>query len=130
MIKNLAQYIEDETDFVIGTNLFAGFSPATITADRVILIESGGVGNFYLKDKKEKMLQVLVKAQDYHIAMTYAEVIYDLLNGMVGITLPKITAITYFVNTCEAVSLPQSVGADEKGLKNVSTNFIIRIEEV
>jgi hypothetical protein len=129
MIKDLAQYVEDETDFAIGTDLFAGFCPPTIEADRVILLESGGIPNFYLKDRKEARIQALVKAKDYHTAKDYSLELFSLLHGAVGITLPKIGAVTYFVNTCEAITVPQYLGKDEKGLHNFSTNYLLRVEE-
>lgn len=131
MIKDLAEYIEDEIPtFIVGTLLWAGFCPSNITNDRIILLESGGTPDFYLKDKKEVRIQVLVIATDYHVARAYTLAIFSLLHGAVGITLPKIGDVTYFINTCEAITIPQSLGSDEKGKKVFSTNYLIRIKEV
>jgi hypothetical protein len=50
---------------------------------------------------------------------------------MKGITLPVVAgdSAVYYVNTAEAITAPQNVGQDEAGLYNISTNFIIRIQD-
>ena len=129
MIKEIVQYIEDNTDFIIGTDLFAGFAPPEIE-DCVIAIESGGRPNFYLTDYVEKTIQIVARNKDYWKARDDADEIYVLLHGQGGITLPKVgNGKEYYVNTMEAISVPQSVGQDEKGLFNISTNFVLRIQD-
>lgn len=128
MIKEIVQYIEDGTDLINGTNLFAAFAPPDVE-DCVIVIESGGRPNFYLTDFVEKTIQVLSRAKNYWTAKDDADKVYELLHGGAGITLPVVTVgKEYFVNTMEAVSVPQSLGQDEKGLFNISTNYVLRIQ--
>ena len=130
MLKEICAYIEEETSLLIDTNLFAGFVPSTVTVDCVIILESGGKPNFYLKDYQEKTIQVLSRAENYHIAKSNALIVYDLLHGSAGITLPVVgSGKEYYVNTIEAISAPQSLGQDEKGLFNISTNFVLRIQD-
>ena len=131
MIKEITKYVEQEDGaFVIDADLFAGFVPSTITADRVVLIDAGGKPNFYLPDAKAKTVQALSKATDYHVAMANAMRVYDVLHGISEVDLPVITAgEEYTVNTAEAISEPQSLGQDETGLFVVSTNFILRVRD-
>lgn len=130
MIKAIAQYIENETDFTIGTDLWPGFIPASDEGDGIALIESGGVPNFYLTDAKAKAVQVISRASDYQTARDNAQTIFELLHGAAGITLPVVDAgEAYYVNTIEAISDPQSLGQDEKGLFIISTNYIFRMQD-
>lgn len=131
MIKEIAKYIEDEAiGFTVGTNLFVGYIPPEITADCVGLIESGGRPEFYLPDFTEKAVQVLSRAKDYFTARDNAYKIYNLLHGMAGVVLPVVTAgEEYCADIIEAVSEPQSLGQDEKGLFNISTNFVFKIQD-
>jgi len=131
MIKELTTYLKSllGTNWVIGTNLLAGYAPAEITADCLIIIESGGVPNFYLTDRQEKAVQILSRAADYNDAMDNAMLAYRALHGKAGITLSVIVqGEAYYVNTIEAISLPQNVGQDEKGLFNISTNFVFKLQ--
>ena len=131
MLKELVNYVDTQTSFTAGTDLMAGYVPDSIKGDCVIFIESGGKPNFYLPDAPQKMIQVLSKATDYHVARANAQIVYDLLHGAVGITLSAILTggKEYTVNTCEAVSEPQSLGQDERGMFNISTNYILRIQD-
>ena len=129
MVKDIAQYIENQTDLVIGETLFAGFIPSTMTTEScIVVIESGGSASFYLKDAMSKTIQVLSRSADYYEAIANAKIVYDLLHGCAGITLPKVGSDEYYVNAIEAIAAPQSLGQDEKGLFNISTNFIFRLQ--
>lgn len=131
MIKNITTYIKNllGANYVIGTNIFAGFAPINIDVGHIIVIESGGVPNFYLTDRQEKTIQVLCKATDYHAAMTLAEAVFAAIHGKAGITLPVVDG-AYYVNTISAISVPQSVGQDERGLFNISTNYVFKLQAV
>lgn len=131
MIKEITKYIEEEADgFVIGTNLFAGFVPSTITADHVVILESGGKPNFYITDAKAKAIQVLSRAKDYFDARANALKVYDLIHGLCGVELPVVTTgEEYYVNTIEAITEPQSLGQDESGKFLISTNYVLRVQD-
>ncbi len=128
MIKAITTYLKTYlgTGWVIGTNIFAGFVPSSITADCLIVIESGGVPNFYLTDRQEKAVQIISRAVDYHDAMDNAMAAYEVLHGKAGIQLEEDG--DWYVNVIEATSLPQSLGQDEKGLFNISTNYVFKLE--
>jgi hypothetical protein len=128
MIKELTTFISTKTALVIGTTLFAGFIPSEVSEDAVAVIESGGVPDFDLTDKEAKTIQVLSLSRNYWTARSNALLVHGVLHGMKGETLSKIDGGPYFVNTGEALSVPQSLGQDEKGRFAFSTNYVLRIE--
>jgi hypothetical protein len=129
MIKEIVQYIENETDFTIGTDLFAGYIPSTITGSAVVAIESGGATEHELPDYIEKRVQVLSRSENYWTAKTNAQTVFDLLHGIAGITLPDVSGEEYYVDVAQAVTAPQSLGQDEKGLWQISTNYVFKIQD-
>jgi len=131
VLKQITQYIKNNTTgFTIGTNLFAGFVPSTAANDIVVVRESGGATDADLVDKVEYAIQVLSRAVDYWVARANAIKVYDCLHCKKGITLPTVDGKAYYANVIQAITAPQNVGQDEAGLHNISTNFIIRIEDV
>jgi hypothetical protein len=131
MTKEITSYIKNllGTGYVIGTNIFAGFVPSTIEGDCIIVIDSGGLPNFYIPDHVEKTVQVICRAEDYHDAMSRAMLVFRALNGKAGITLPVVVTEGWYVNTITAISLPQNVGQDERGLFNISTNYVFKMQD-
>jgi hypothetical protein len=131
MLKEIVSFIENGlVGYTIGTNLFAGFVPSTITADYLVVIETGGRPEPELKDYVEQTIQVLAVAKDYFTAKDMAQAAYDLLHSSAGETLPVIgSGKEYWVNTISAISAPQSLGQDEKGRFIISTNYILRIQD-
>jgi hypothetical protein len=132
MIKELAQYIEDNTDFVIDTDLFAGFRPADAPDRCVVVLEStGGAVNSYFPDAGEKLIQILSRATSYWDARVDIYTVFDLLKSKAQITFPIIVSDTaYKAEFIEAQSFPQSIQQDEEGRWEFSANFIIRIREL
>ena len=129
MIKEVAQLIEDNTAFVIGDDLFVGHRPQDAPARCSVLLErSGGIENFFLTDKVEWALQVLSRAETYMDARDDALTMHAFLHGAAGWTLPIVTGSTeLFLETCEAQAYPASIGQDEKGNWEFSTNYILRL---
>lgn len=130
MLKEIVTYIKNNTTgFTVGTNLFAGFVPATILDNYVVVRETGGAPNFYLTDKMEKAIQVLSKSTNYWTARDNAVKVYNCLHGIAGITLPVVETAAYYIDTAQATVAPQELGQDEKGLFEISTNYIVRIRD-
>lgn len=131
MIKEIVSYLQEElTGYIIGTNIFAGFVPSTITADHLVVIETGGATEPALKDFVSMTIQVLAVAAEYQNARNMAQEVYNLLHGSAGITLPVvITGKKYYANTIYAISAPQSLGQDNKGRFVISTNYILKIQD-
>lgn len=129
MIKEITKYIENNTSLVIRENLFAGHRPPT-ARDRcsAVLEGAGGSPSFDLPDSIEMAIQVLSRAKTYFTARSDAYLVYALLHGKAGITLPKVESDEFYANVIEAQNVPQYVGQDEKKLYEFSTNYIFRIK--
>lgn len=129
MIREIAQYIEDNTDFTIGTTLQVGHRTPEAPDECVAVLENaGGKPEFSIPDSVEKAVQILARAETYLTARNNAYIIYDLLHGKSGITLPVVEGGEYLANVIEAMSVPQPIGQDEKGLWEFSVNFVLRIQ--
>jgi len=71
-----------------------------------------------------RSVQVLVRDEDSPSANDLAFLIYNLLHGRAEFDLPVITTgEIYTIYTIDADSIPQSVGQNESGLFEFSTNF-------
>ncbi|HOY09613.1 MAG TPA: minor capsid protein [Candidatus Omnitrophota bacterium] len=131
MIKSIATYIENNNaEFVIDTNLFAGFRPSNSQDRCVTILESGGgQTDPYLPDKIAKGIQVLSRAISYWDAREDIFKIYDFLKSKAQITLPVVGEEAYIAEFIEAQNPPQSLRQDEAGRWEFSVNFIFRIRE-
>lgn len=128
MIKEITKYVDNQTALALGTTLFAGFLPPEAEETVVVVIESGGVPDFDLVDKQAKTVQAVSYSRDYWTARANALLVFNLLHGLKGVTLPVVDGATYFVLAGEALSVPQSLGQDDKGRFAISTNYVLRIE--
>jgi len=131
MIKEIAQYIENETGFTIGTDLFVGHRLSTSPDECIVVLENaGGKPDFDLPDKVEKAIQIISRAATYFTARENAYTVYDLLHGKSGITLPIVVGSDEFVAmVIEGMNVPQTIGQDDKSLWEFSTNFIFRMRD-
>jgi len=132
MIKEFTQYIENNSSFVIDTNIFAGFRPAD-APDRclAVLEPTGGAVNSYFPDAGEKVMQILSRAVSYWDARADIYTVFDLLKSKAQITLPIIVSDTiYKAEFIEAQNFPQSLQQDEEGRWEFSVNFAIRIRQM
>lgn len=131
MIKELTTYIAAETDFVLDTDLYAGFRPAQAPNRCVVLLEPvGGTVNSYFPDAGEKIVQVLSRAKSYWDARADIYTVFDLLKSKAQLNLPDVGGTTYKAEFIEAQNFPQSLQQDENGLWEFSVNFIVRIREI
>lgn len=135
MIKEITQYIEnligDTAVLEIGTNLFAGTRDTNAPNNCVAVLETPvSEVSFYLTDFAAKVVQVLVRNQNYHVARDLSEEIFALLHGKAGISLPQVDAgPEYFANTIEARGKPAPLTQDERGLYEFVTTYIFRIQD-
>jgi Bacteriophage minor capsid protein len=130
MLKEITQYIENETDWQVGEDLFAGFrSKDAPVRCLTVLDNSGGQAHYSLPDAGDKLIQIVSKSDDYFEARSDLQFIHDLLHGSSGVTLPQISGGTiYLINVIEAVNLPQGIGKNENGEFEFSVNFIFRYQ--
>ena len=131
MLKEIVSYLKQElTGYTIGTNLFAGFVPSTITNDHLVVIETGGSTQPSIKDYVEKTIQVLAVGSDYSTTREMAQDVYDLLHAGAGISLPQVAGgKEYWVNAIVAISAPQALGQDNQGRFIISTNYVLRAQD-
>ena len=135
MLKELTQYIENNTVYVIGTNLFAGkIPPKKEGIVAVVEQRDPGVreGHFELKDIGQTPFRIVARGaskRGYFETLTVAQTIFDLLNGANQITLPVINSgSTYLVNiTCNT---PYYVGQDEKERDMIHVYITVSQEEI
>jgi len=129
MIKELSQYIEDNTSLVIGTDLFVGWRPSNAPVKCTTVLEAGGgKPDPYVVDFVEKLIQILTRGDSYFEARSEAYTVFNLLNGRRGITLPTVDTAGIYVNVIEAINVPQSIGQDENNRSEFSANFILRLQ--
>jgi hypothetical protein len=131
VIKELGKYITNNiSSLKLGTNFFVGSQPINAKDDHSTLIESGGLADYYLNDKRESRVQVLTKAASYLEARTQAMVIHDFLHGKTGFELPVLQSDeTYNVQLIQSVQTPQYLGVDGKGLHILSTNYVVKTQD-
>jgi len=124
MLKELAQYIEDHSAFVIGTTLQVGHREQT-APDRCVVIQetAGGDTNFWQKDMEWLQVQVVARGKTYFNARDDARAIHALLHGAAGLTIGLAPATEYIVGAITAVAAPQYIGQDEERRYEFSTNY-------
>ena len=133
MIQNLnpiVQYIANNTTLVNGTTLQLGYFEADAPDRCVAVILTGGRPEFDLPDFIALRVQVLTRALDYATALEDAQTVFALLHGAAGITLPVVdSGEAYLLDTAEAVDYPYSLAPDEAGRFQITTNYILRIQD-
>ena len=131
MIKELGKYITDNVaGLTLGTNFFVGSQKVDAQDDHSTLLESGGLADYYLPDKREYRVQVLTKAADYFDGRSQAVEIHDFLHGKTGFELPVLQSDeTYLVQVIQSVQTPQYLGVDGKGLHIFSTNYVVKLQD-
>lgn len=134
MLKEIAKFIENNTSFVIGTDLFEGQRLQDAPIRCQVVLETGGAGLYFdLPDRVDKMIQIISRAKSYFVARADAWEIFDALHtgayGSAGHTLAAVAPAIqdYEAMTIEAVSDPQYIGQDEKSRYEFSCNYIWRI---
>ena len=139
-LESFAQWLENEAlGFTIGTNLFVGFIPPKCPdgtdppARCVVLLESGGGAvDIDLRDKMDKAVQVLTRAENYDEAHTDALTIFDRIHGTQGLSLPEWEAasgMTYVAMLLQAYAPPAETGRDESQRFRFSTNYVLTIRD-
>lgn len=129
MIKEIVEFIEDRTSFVVGTDLFMGHrEPANPDRCQVVLESAGGAVYGEIPDRVDKNVQVISRGRSYMDARDDAFEIYEALHGTAGWNAPLLTSgYNYFYYVIDALADPQYIGQDERGMYEFSTNYIFRI---
>ncbi len=126
MIKQLCQWIEDNSAFLIGTTLQAGHREQD-APDRCVVVQepSGGDTNFWQTDMEWVMVQVIARGLTYFNARDDARAIHAILHGAAGIEFG--TSPDIYVATITAMNPPQYIGQDERRRYEFSTNYRVAV---
>lgn len=135
MIKEVAQYIENETAtgktvLKLGVNLFVGPVRTDAPAEAVQVIETTpGISHVVMPDIAQVPIQILSRGGTYLSARKYAYAVHNVLHGLIGVTLPVVdNGPKYLVNICNGNS-PFYLGPDEKLSHVFSANYMFRIQQ-
>lgn len=139
MIKELAQHVEDQTTLIFTPgsgetqDLYAGPRlPGAPDRSTALLETSPGRPDPDLAGKYEYLVQVHSRAATYMTARSDAWEVFDALHGKgnAGVTLPSVSGgPQYLTGSIVALATPQSIGQDDNGLYQFSTNYRVMVEE-
>jgi hypothetical protein len=130
MLKEICQWIEMHSAFVIGTTLVYGHR-LTDHPDRCVLVSerTQGGASFYLPDKMDKIVTLVSRSGDYDEARQDIEDLFVLLHGTVGWDLPVMeSGNAYHIALVQSIGLPVFLGQDERNLFEFSCNFEFKIQ--
>lgn len=130
MIKEICQYIENNTSFTLNTDIYCMVRPED-APDRsvVVSLSSPSQQDFYLPDIEDVIVQVSCRDFDIHNAFDDSNTINQLLNGSAGRTLPVVeSGVTITANIIHCISGPYNRGADDKGRYIVVSNYIFKTQ--
>jgi hypothetical protein len=133
MIKEIAQFIETRTagHFTVGVNLFVGYLPARLPDRCAVILENVPAAvNGQIPDFAQKPIQVWNRAKDFWDARRDAMVVYGILHGSAGWTLPVVSGgPTYTAMVIDAQGTPAPIRIPNgPGLFEFSTNYLVMIE--
>jgi len=119
MIEELCYYIEGNTAFVYGTDLFA-LSADSDKIDRcVVMAEAApGLADGLLTDYRQIPLVVYARAKTRFTARDDAYVVFNLLHGTQQVSLAAIGSGPVYVCNFECRT-PYYIGLDESGRRHV-----------
>lgn len=128
-IKELTQYIEDNSALVIGTNLFAVAIPQGKADDSTQIRSIGGMALTTTPNQFAAQVQVLTRAKNSMDSYDANHLVYDLLKIKGEITLPVVVSGRPFVIlTATPWTMPQSTGTDEKGRYIHTSNWTLHMQ--
>ncbi len=124
MIKPFTTYVATLASLTVGTNLFAGWRPATAPdLCTVILEQVSAQVDPDNKRMREKPVQLLTRGPSYFTARNEAFRVFDLI-----INITNITITGWLIHSITGGE-PQSIGQDKEGRYEFSTNVIVRLKE-
>lgn len=131
-LREICQWIEDNSAFVIGDTLVYGHR-LTEDNDRCVVASerTTGEADFYLPDKINKIVTFVARSQSYEEASLDMDAIWTLLHGKVGHDLPMVSSgKLYRACIIQSIGLPVYLGQDERGLHEFSCSFEFKIQSL
>jgi hypothetical protein len=128
MLKEICQWIEANSTFVLGTTLQCGHRTPS-APDRCVVVQETGGGdtNFDQPDMEWIQVQVVTRGETYFNARDDARTIHALLHGAAGITIGTAPATQYIIGAITAVNPPQYIGQDDTRRFEFSTNYRVAL---
>lgn len=137
-LKEISQWIEDNSAWEIGKTMFTGHLPQKTPAGTdpptrcvAILENTPGATEPDLPDRIDKAIQIWNRGANYFDARNDAVALYELMAGTHGWNLPELTpGLKWLAMTVDAMGSPAPIeNPDEKGNFVFSTNYIWRLEK-
>jgi hypothetical protein len=132
ILKEICEFIENHTSFILGTDLIYGHRE-TETQRHCVLVAERNVGeaDFYLPDKATKIITVVTRSESYDEASNDSDIVFRALHGSSGWDLPVINSgILYHAQIIQSVGLSVYLGQDESGLHEFSCNYEFKIQQI
>ena len=138
MLKEISEFIEDHTSFIIGSTLQTGHRTQSAPDRCICVLETAG-GSVVpeLPDRVDLNIQVIARGLTYFNAHDDAWAVYDGIYrnfkayAAAGFALPAAGggAGTLTAMTITPLASPQYIGTDEKGRYEFSTNYIFLVKQ-
>lgn len=141
MLKEFCKFIQSKTSFVTGTTLQVGFRPESAPDRCNVVLESvGGEAFFDMPNRADPVFQIISRSERGKLASMWQarDDAWEIFNALTanlpgllkssGWTLPVIDK-AYIAMVIVAVAIPQSIGTDEEGRFEYSTNYIVKIRD-
>jgi len=129
-LREICQWIETHSSFVIGTTLVYGHR-LNESQRRCVLASERTTGNadFYLPDKIDKIVTFVARSDSYEEASLDMDDLFTLLHGSVAWDLPVLSSgNAYHMCLIQSIGLPVYLGQDESGLHEFSCSFEFKIQ--
>lgn len=124
IIKDVVDYLEDQTRGTVGTDIFASVKPESAPDECIIVYETGGVEPDPDIPLADPTFQVYVRNSDYASGKAVVDNIVDDLHQWRGGTLVTGGNHFYFILL---MGEPGHIGRDDQGRQEWTANFRTRI---
>ena len=131
MIKELAEYIEDELGLIVGQDVIVGSLNETVTKDRAVAIRenSGGEANFYLDDQDDRPVDMICRGENQSEARDLADLIFGHFHRRDSYELPLLTSgKNYYIIYSMATAVPVDSGSDDRGRQYFTVTITFRVQ--
>lgn len=129
MIKELAEYIEDELGLVVGSDVIIGSLTEFDTTDRAVALRESGGGalDFDLDDQRDQPFDMICRGSNRSEARDLAYMLFEQFHRRDAFDLPVLTSgENYHIIYSMANGLPFDSGQDERGRHYYTLSVTLR----